>query len=65
MREFENSIEAVATANKPKNVMEVKRPRKSKSIFLRSGKERYFSNNLLIIFHTKPAIFLNLSPLSL
>ena len=40
--ESENSIDAVATAKRPKRHKKRNRPKKTKSIFFKSGNEKYF-----------------------
>ena len=50
VKESENSIDAVATAKRPKRLKKRNSPKKIKSIFLKSGNEKYFSKlaNILI-----------------
>ena len=43
VKESENSIDAVATAKRPNRLKKRNSPKKIKSIFLKSGSEKYFS----------------------
>ena len=53
VKESENSIDAVATAKRPKRHKKRNRPKKIKSIFLKSGNEKYFSKLTGIPFKIK------------
>ena len=50
VKESENSIDAVATAKSPKRLKKRNNPKKIKSIFLKSGREKYFSKLTSIPF---------------